>query len=136
MSARLAEYQEDGSSVSLVASEVCEFVQSQSEQVGPKRVLGSTEVLESLIGKGKQLMGRTKNGYTKMVLGIAASVVTLSVQTVTAAFAAVKVADVSTWVAQKVGTSIQSLRQRILKPLASGTKTGPGSKAGNSWILR
>jgi len=106
-----------------VVDEVLSFVRRQSSRAGADRLPGSTEVLESLIGKGKQLQGRNKNGYTKSVLAMAASVLDLSCETIQAAFAAVKPAEVAQWVQAKLGQSLQSQRQRAL-PNLSGTKTG------------
>ena len=51
------------------------FVAEQSQAArSDERLLGSTECLESLIGKGKRLEGQQcRNGFTKMILGMAAS---------------------------------------------------------------
>lgn len=99
-----------------VADEVLEFVREQSERAGERRVLGSTEVLESLIGHGKQIMHRTTDGYTKSVLGIAAAVVNWSCATVSAAFEQVKVNDVAAWVHKNLGLSLSAQRRRALTP--------------------
>ena len=46
-----------------------------------ERLLGSTEILESLIGKGKRLEGQqSKGGFTKMVLSLAAATVAPTVE--------------------------------------------------------
>lgn len=107
-----------------VVAEVLEFVRLQCEACGAQRVLGSTEVLESLIGKGKQLMGPNKNGYTKTVLAMAASVVDVTTDTIAAAFDCTKVRDVISWTQQKLGASLQAQRQRALCSSPSGTKPG------------
>lgn len=104
--------------------EVLEFVRVQCDQCDEQPLLGSTEVLESLIGKGKQLMGSNKNGYTKTVLAMAASVVETTTETIAEAFDCTKVRDVVSWVNQKLGLSLQAQRQRALGGPANGTKAG------------
>jgi len=63
-----------------MAASATEFVRQQSQNVKPGQSLpASSEVLESLIGKGKRLQGQhSRGGFTKMVLGMAASVVDLT----------------------------------------------------------
>jgi len=90
----------------------------------PLRRPGSTEVLESLIGKGKQLMGSTKNGYTKTLLAIAASVSKVTTDTIEAALRAIPVRDVTDWIKEKLGISLQAQRQRALPSPSIGTKMG------------
>ena len=103
--------------------EVLAFVRIQSSRAGEHRLPASSEVLESLIGKGKQLQGRNKNGYTKSVLAMAASVVDATCNTIQTAFESVKISDVTTWIESNLGLSLQTQRQRAL-PRLSGTKTG------------
>ena len=119
--------------------EVLNFVRVQSSRVGNDRLPGSTEVLESLIGKGKQLTGSTKNGYTRSILGIAASVMEITSETVQTALQSIKVCDVKTcqtalqsikvrdvktWIKDKIGLSLQARKQRAIPACCSGTKTG------------
>jgi hypothetical protein len=104
--------------------EVLNFVRVQSSRVGKDRLPGSTEVLESLIGKGKQLTGSTKNGYTRSILGIAASVMEITSETVQTALQSIKVRDVKTWIKDKIGLSLQARKQRAIPACCSGTKTG------------
>lgn len=115
----------DGPAGEMVA-EILAFVQAQGAACGEHRMLGSTEVLESLIGKGKQLMGRNKNGYTKSVLTMAAAVADVTRHTIQAAFRTVKVHHLQAWIQQKLGLSIQAQRQRALAfiPRSRGTKIG------------
>ncbi len=83
-----------------------------------------SEVPESLIGKGKQLTGSTKNGYTRSILGIAASVMEITSETVQTALQSIKVRDVKTWIKDKIGLSLQARKQRAIPACSSGTKTG------------
>lgn len=104
--------------------EVLDFVRLQSSRVGEHCLPGSTEVLESLIGKGKHLAGSTRNGYTKSILGIAASVMEITTETIQTALQSVKVSDVKTWIRDKIGLSLQARKQRAIPACCFGTKTG------------
>jgi hypothetical protein len=100
------------SPASRVAAGLLTFVGEQSSDLsGSQRLLGSSEVLESLIGKAKQLEGQqSRSGFTKMILASAASVTKLTERTVQAALAAVKVRDVTQWVQKHIGISVQGQR--------------------------
>jgi hypothetical protein len=96
---------------SRVVSGLLTFVGEQSSDLpAGQRLLGSSEVLESLIGKAKQLDGQSKSGFTKMILGAAATVTKLTQQTLQAALATVRTRDVAQWVQKHLGTSLQSQR--------------------------
>ncbi|MGH7970382.1 MAG: hypothetical protein ACREIC_16790 [Limisphaerales bacterium] len=109
-----------------VAKRLLTFVEEQSSGIPPgKRLLGSSEVLESLIGKAKQLEGRqSKSGFTKMILGLAASVTQVTQENIHAALSAVKVRDVVAWVKEQLGTSVQAQRHYAFAHLPPGTKEG------------
>lgn len=109
---------------SRMAARVLEFVEQQSSglPVG-RRLLGSSEIIESLIGKAKQLEGQqSKSGFTKMVLGLAASVCQVTEQRVREALEAVPVRQVTTWVKDQLGTSIQGQRHHAFATLPPGIK--------------
>src|SRR5437867_2006491 len=90
-----------------------------------ERLIGSSEILESLIGKGKRLEGQqSKGGFTKMVLAMAAVVVKPTKEYLASAFEQVKVKDVYAWCHTKLGQSLQALRRKALAPTTAGTKTG------------
>ena len=97
---------------SRVASGLLTFVGEQSSDLpAGQRLLGSSEVLESLIGKAKQLEGQqSKSGFTKMILGAAASVTKLTNQVLQAALTKVKTRDVTQWVQKHLGISVQGQR--------------------------
>jgi hypothetical protein len=113
-----------------VANDLVDYVAEQSRSVaGNERLIGSTEVVESLFGKLKRLEGQqNKNGFTKLLLGAAASVATLSKERLHAAFNAIKTKDIAEWCEQHLGISLQAQRQRALGCTPSGciagTKTG------------
>jgi hypothetical protein len=84
----------------------------------------SSEVLESLIGKGKRLQGQhSRGGFTKMILGMAASVVEITHERISEALEAVRNIDLATWRQEKLGPSLAAQRRQAL-PVATGTKTG------------
>jgi hypothetical protein len=91
------------------------FVQVQGQQAREgERLLGSSEVLESIIGKFKHLAGeRGQHGLTGMVLGIGALVGKLAVQTVQAALTEITTGEVWNWCRSHLGSTVQSVRQRI-----------------------
>ena len=101
-----------------------EFVQSQSALARPgERLIGSSECLESLIGKGKRLEAQqSKSGFTKMLLGMAAAVVEPTKEYLARALAAVKTHHVLDWCQKHLGVSVQSQRHEAFA--TPGTKTG------------
>jgi hypothetical protein len=95
-----------------VAERAVAFVAEQSSAaVGEEHLPGSTECLESLIGKAKRLEGQqSRSGFTKMVLGMAASVVEPTVEYIRTALEEVKTQNVIRWCTQKLGVSVQARR--------------------------
>lgn len=109
-----------------LAGDVLRFVKQQSAAAGRgERLIGSSECLESLIGKGKRLeRQQSKSGFTKMVLAIAAAVVKPTTEYLQQALAAVTTADVYEWGRDLLGPSVQSQRRLAFTPLPRGTKPG------------
>lgn len=106
-----------------VALRLLDFVARQSTAARPgERLLGSSECLESLIGKGKRLEGQhSRSGFTKMILGLAASVVTPTYEYLTAALTTTKTQDVLDWCHTHLGTSLATQRRQAYA-LLPGTK--------------
>ena len=102
------------------------FVHDQSQTADAhERLLGSTECLESLIGKGKRLEGQqSRSGFTKMVLGMAACVVKPTCQAVQTALEAVKTKDLQAWATENLGQTLQAKRRLAFAAPPDGTKTG------------
>jgi hypothetical protein len=109
-----------------VAERVVAFVAEQSlAAVGDEHLPGSTECLESLIGKGKRLEGQqSRSGFTKMVLAMAAAVAEPTADYVRTALEQVKTKHAIAWWKGKLGQSVQAQRRQALPPLAYGTKPG------------
>jgi hypothetical protein len=107
-------------------NQVCCFVSEQSTLVPPgERLLGSTEILESLIGKGKRLEGQqSKGGFTKMVLSLAAATVAPTVARLKTALDRTMTKHVVSWIQTHIPRSLQAQRRADLPPISTGTKTG------------
>ncbi len=104
-----------------------EFVQNQVQQVRKEeRLLGSSEVLESIIGKFKSVAGeRGQHGLTGMVLSIGALVGQVTVGAVQAAMTKVPAQDVWNWCRTHLGPTLQGLRRRIALAFDSEQKRTP-----------
>jgi hypothetical protein len=101
--------------------QLLEFVEKESTEAREgERLLGSSEVLESIIGKYKYVAGEHgHHGMTGMVLSIAALVGRQMVSTVQAAMQEITNQDVWTWCHTHLGSTVQSVRRQItaaLKP--------------------
>ena len=107
-------------------NQVCAFVSEQSVSARPgERLLGSTEILESLIGTGKRLEGQqSKGGFTKMVLSMAAATVVPTIEHLCTALGRTSTKHVSQWIQSYLPRSLQSKRRAALKPIPQGTKIG------------
>jgi len=110
--------------VQRLRKQVLEFVQAQGQQAQDgERLLGSSEVLESIIGKFKHVAGEGgRHGLTGMVLSIGALVGTLAVETVQAAMTEVTTNAVRDWCRSHLGATVQGVRQRIRHALHSEQK--------------
>lgn len=92
------------------------FVASESEKVpAGQRLPGSSEVIESLIGKGKRLEGQqSHSGFTRQVLAVAGSVVKLTHEFVQSALKSIGMKHLKAWCAEHLPQSVQSKRRRDL----------------------
>lgn len=78
-------------------------------------ILGSSDVIESLIGKAKQrLDSHGRNEINKSILLLPCMCGELTQELVAEALTTVRVQDVTTWVAETVGETMQSVRRREL----------------------
>jgi hypothetical protein len=99
-----------------LVEQILEFAGEQSAQARPGEHLpGSSEAIESLIGKGKRLEGQhSKGGFTRMVLGMAAAVVQPTTDYIQQAFEQVQTKDVLGWARLTLGPSLHALRRQTL----------------------
>ena len=95
-----------------VRAETMNFVIQQEAKVKPgERLLGSTEVLESVFGTFKQLEGNAKTGgFTQLALSIAASVAPTTADVIQEALSKVSCDDIRRWTEQTLGRSVHSKR--------------------------
>lgn len=106
-------------------SQIIAMVQEQSSQL-PEHwsVPASSEVIESLIGKGKRIQGQhSRGGFTKMILGMAASVVKLTESRIIEALETVREADLWAWCREQLGQTLNSKRRAAL-PVLHRTESG------------
>ena len=89
-----------------------EFVAEQSAQARPgERLIGSSEVLESLIGKYKDLQGKnSRGGMTPQILAFGAIVMQKTTETIRQGLAAIRTCDVLQWCQEHLGLSVQGQR--------------------------
>lgn len=115
-----------------VGQALLRVVREQSRQAKPgEHLVGSTEVLESLIGKGKRLQGQhSRGGFTKMVLSMGAAVLPLTNNLIATALDAVKTIDVAEWSRTNLGQSLASKRRTAyatIKPEQNQNKPPPAT---------
>ncbi len=105
--------------VARLRKQLLEFIAAECQQAKEdERLLGSSEVLESIIGKFKHVAGeRGQHGLTGMVLSIGALVGNLAVGTVQAAMTETTTPEVWNWCRSHLGATVQSVRQRIRQAL-------------------
>ena len=105
-----------------MAKSLTKFVKAQSKGLTRnERVPGSSEVLESLIGKGKRMQGQhSRGGFTRMILAMAASCVNLTQHGICAALETIGETDLSEWCERQLGSTLTVQRRKLL----NGTKIG------------
>ena len=102
------------------------FIEEQQSECKPGECLpGSTEVLESVLGKQKYIEGeQSKSGFTGLVLGIAAIVSKTTSEIIRSAMEMTPVKTVLEWQRNKLGPTLQARRMEAFGSARSGTKTG------------
>jgi hypothetical protein len=97
----------------ILAAELCEFVGAQSQAARPgERLVGSTEILESVFGKWKTLERQeSRNGITSLVLSLGSLVGQWPVARIKAALEATPVKHVVDWCHEHLPSSVQSQRR-------------------------
>lgn len=100
-----------------MTTDALSFVAEQSSQSRRgERLIGSSEVLESLFGKYKHLQGiHRQGGMTPQLLSLGAAAGRQTVGVIRQAFAAVRTCDVVQWCHQHLGLSLQAQRSYALK---------------------
>jgi hypothetical protein len=105
--------------LTLVVEQQCARCQDQAVPLP-----GSSEVIESLIGKGKRLLGTSQNNnsLTGQILSIAASTVTFSVTTLAESLRRCRIGHVQAWLKDKIQPGIHVARREDLLDPERGTK--------------
>jgi hypothetical protein len=104
-----------------------EFVAEQSARArAGERLIGSSEVLESLIGKYKGLQGKhSRGGMTPQVLAFGAMVMEKTTETIRRGLAAIRTCDVLQWCQEHLGLSVQGQRSHAYQEQKPDTKLLP-----------
>jgi hypothetical protein len=97
--------------------ELMVFVTEQEAKVRPgERLLGSSEVIESVFGKMKRLeQDQSKNGFTGLLLGLSALVSTTTNAVIQMALETVPTKQVELWCQETLGQTVQSKRRQVLE---------------------
>lgn len=99
--------------------ELCRFVRSQSVQAKPgERLVGSTEVIESVFGKWKNLERQeSRSGITTLVLSLGSLLGQWTTERIQIALEKTPVKNVVAWCASQLPLSIQSRRRHAFAEL-------------------
>ena len=105
-------------------SNLIDFVKTQGEMCKEnERLLGSSEIIESVFGKQKYLeRDYAKEGFTSLILGIGAFVGTLTVADVKEALVSTPVKTVLKWCKDELGETLQSKKIIAYSDVRKGTK--------------
>jgi hypothetical protein len=100
-----------------VRAELLDFVEQESEKAGKdERLLGSSEIIESVFGKMKRLEhDQSKSGFTAYILSLAAIVSETTAEVVHKALETIPTYKVHEWLKQNIGKSVQAKRVQVNK---------------------
>ena len=88
-----------------------------------ERLLGSSEIIESVFGKQKYLeRDYAKEGFTSLILAIGAFVGTLTVNDVKEALVSTPLKKVVKWCKDELGETLQSKKNIAYSDVTKGTK--------------
>jgi hypothetical protein len=101
--------------VARVRAELLAFVTQEAAQARPhERLLGSSEVVESVFGKLKYIeRNQAKSGFTGLLLSVCAMVSTTTHEVVQQALETVSVKQVMAWCKKNLGASVQAQRRAV-----------------------
>lgn len=91
------------------------FINQESQKAkSGERLLGSSEIIESVFGKQKILeREQSKSGFTELVLGIGAYVSTTTEEVVIKAMESTQTKTITEWAKENIGNSLQSDRKAL-----------------------
>lgn len=95
--------------------ELIDFIEQESNKAGKdERLLGSSEVIESVFGKMKRLEhDQAKSGFTVFILNLAAIVSKTTAEVIHKALETVPTKMIHEWFKENVGSSVQAKRMQI-----------------------
>lgn len=96
-----------------VCAELLAFVAQEEAKARPnERLLGSSEIIESVLGKLKRLeQDQARSGFTGLLLALCAAVATTTTDVVHQALEAVPTKMILAWCRQNLGQSVQAKRR-------------------------
>jgi hypothetical protein len=111
----LSKFQAPSERVKGVRQQLLSFVATEELKANPhERLLGSSEVLESLFGKLKRLeQDQARSGFTGLLLSVAAMVSPTTTEVVQKALETVPTKEILAWSKKNLGQSVQSLRKEV-----------------------
>ncbi len=101
-----------------IRRELSAFVAEEELKVRPgERLLGSSEVIESVFGKLKRMeQDQAKSGFTSLLLSVAAMVSVTTAEVVRKAVEKIPTKKVSEWCGKFLGKSVQAKRKEAFAP--------------------
>lgn len=102
-----------------VRRELLDFVTGEEAQARPgERLLGSSEIIESVLGKLKRLeQDQAQSGFTGLILGLSAMVSTTTQAVIQKALETVSTQQVLAWCRETFGQSVQAKRREVVASL-------------------
>jgi len=103
-----------------VRQELLDFVAQEEAKARPnERLLGSSEIIESVLGKQKRLeQNQSKSGFTGLILGMCAMVADTTREVIQKALETVSTQQVLDWCRETLGSSVQSQRRAVFAALS------------------
>ena len=98
-----------------VRQELLDFVaQEEAKAQADECLLGSSEIIESVLGKQKRLEKyQSKSGFTGLILGVCALVANTTREVIQRALETVSTQQVLDWCHEMLGSSVQSQRRAV-----------------------
>jgi hypothetical protein len=98
-----------------VCVELTAFVAQEAAKARPhERLLGSSEIIESVLGKLKRLeQDQSKSGFTGLLLALCATVATTTTDVIHQALETVPTNAITAWCRENLGQSVQAKRRRV-----------------------
>lgn len=114
-----------------VCTELTAFVAQEAAKAHPdERLLGSSEIIESVLGKLKRLeQDQSKSGFTGLLLALCATVATTTTDVIHQALETVPTNVIMVWCQKNLGQSVQAKRRMVF------ASQDAEQKRNQSWAL-